>query len=171
MAKCCMCDVNLEREDAPLLSMGAAGRPRLLCDRCAALLDTATLGSDFDEIKGAVEQIGTIMADHDPDEVTFNIVSELVAGASERAKAIRDGSYDFSLDQEDNNEGYDEIPEDMRESEEDIELDRQEEEKMKKFDKFYNYVLIGAGIAAGIFVILKVLESFGVDFSRFFDIF
>ncbi len=160
MAKCCMCDVNLEREDAPLLSMGAAGRPRLLCDRCAALLDTATLGSDFDEIKGAVEQIGTIMADHDPDEVTFNIVSELVAGASERAKAIRDGSYDFSLDQEDNNEGYDEIPEDMRESEEDIELDRQEEEKMKKFDKFYNYVLIGAGIAAAAFVIWKIVDTF-----------
>ena len=169
MAKCCMCDVNLEREDAPLLSMGAAGNPRLLCDRCAGLLDTATLGNDFDEIKSAVEEIGTIMADHDG--VTFDIVSQLMLEASERAKAIKDGSYDFSLDQEDNSEGYDEIPEDMRESEEDIELDRQEEEKMKKFDKFYNYVLIGAGIAAGIFVILKVLESFGVDFSRFFDIF
>ena len=171
MAKCCMCDVNIDREDAPVLSMGAAGNPRLLCDKCAGLLDTATLGRDFDEIKNAVEEIGTIMADHDPDGVTFSIVSSLMVEASERAKLIKEGNYDFSLDEQENNEGFDEIPEELRESEEDIELDRQEEEKLKKFDKFYNYALIGAGIAVAIFVIWKVLEAFGVDLSKFFDIF
>ena len=160
MSKCCMCDVNIEREDAPVLSMGAAGNPRLLCERCAGLLDTATLGTDFDTIKDAVEQIGTIMADHDPDGVTFNIVSDLMKSASERAKAIRDGSYDFSLDEQDTDQGFDEIPEDLRESEEDIAKDKEDEEKLKQFDKFYNYVLIGAGIAAVAFVIWKIVDAF-----------
>lgn len=171
MAKCCMCDVNVDRESAPVLSMGAVGNPRFLCDRCAGLLDTATLGEDFDTIKDAIEEIGTVMADNDPDEVTFSIVSELMLGASERAKAIRDGSYDFSLDTETKEGELEDIPEELLESEEDIEKDKADEEKLKKFDKFYNYVLIGAGIAAAIFVIWKVLEGFGVDFSRFFDIF
>lgn len=156
-----MCDVNIEREDAPVLSMGAAGNPRLLCDRCAGLLDTATLGQDFDTIKDAVEQIGNIMADNDPDGVTYSIVSSLMVDASERAKAIKSGTYDFALDSQDMDDGgLDEIPEDMLESEEDIEKDKQEEEKLKKFDEFYNYVLIGAGIAAALFVIWKIIDTF-----------
>ncbi len=155
-----MCDVNIEREDAPVLSMGAAGNPRLLCDRCAGLLDTATLGRDFDEIKDAVEEIGNIMADNDPDGVTFSIVSSLMVDASDRAKAIRDGSYDFALDSQENEDELDEIPEDMLESEEDIEKDKEEEEKLKKFDKFYNYALIGAGIAAALFIIWKIVDTF-----------
>ena len=156
MAKCCMCDSNIEREDAPVLSMGGAGYARVLCDRCSGLLDTATLGTDYDEIKGAIAEIGEIMADNDPDQVTFAIVSGLVYNASERAKAIKDGSYDFSLD----NEEIDEIPEELRESEEDIQKDKEEEEKLKKFDKFYNYVLIGAGIGAALLIIWKIIDTF-----------
>ena len=170
MAKCCICEANIEREDAPVLSMGGAGYARVLCDRCAELLDTATLGQDYDEIKSSIAEVGEIMANHDPDRVTLTVVSGLVYNASQRAKEIKEGTYDFSLDAEDNNEGFDEIPEELRESEEDIQKDKEEEEKLKKFDKIYNYILIGAGIAAGIIVILKVLESFGLDFSRFFDI-
>ena len=160
MAKCCMCDSNIERDDAPVLSMGGAGYARVLCDRCSGLLDTATLGTDYDEIKGAIAEIGEIMADNDPDQVTFAMVSGLVYNASERAKAIKDGSSDFSLDNEENDEGFDEIPEELRESEEDIQKDKEEEEKLKKFDKFYNYVLIGAGIGAALFIIWKIIDTF-----------
>ena len=106
------------------------------------------------------EPIGEIMADNDPDQVTFAMVSGLVYNASERAKAIKDGSYDFSLDNEENDEGFDEIPEELRESEEDIQKDKEEEEKLKKFDKFYNYVLIGAGIGAALLIIWKIIDTF-----------
>lgn len=160
MAKCCICDAHIEREDAPVLSMGGAGYARVLCDRCSGLLDTATLGQDFEEIKGAIAEIGDLMADHDPDNVTFNIVSGLMLEASERAKAIRDGSYDFSLDSEENEEGFDEIPEELRESEEDIQKDKEDEEKLEKFNKFYNYVLIGAGIGAAAIIIWKIIDTF-----------
>ena len=160
MAKCCICEANIEREDAPVLSMGGAGYARVLCDRCAELLDTATLGQNYDEIKSSIAEIGEIMANHDPDHVTLTVVSGLVYNASKRAKAIQDGSYDFSLDAEGSDEGFDEIPEELRESEEDIQKDKEEEEKLKKFDKIYNYILIGAGIAAGAILIWNIIKTF-----------
>ena len=161
MAKCCMCDANIEREDAPILSMGGGGNPRVLCDRCVELLDTATLGRDFDAIKGAIEEIGSIMAENDPDSLTFSIVSSLMVDASKRAKEIKNGTYDFALDEQNDEEGgFDEIPEELRETEEDIQKDKEDEEKLKKFDKFYNYVLIGACIGMGIFLIWKIIDTF-----------
>ena len=160
MAKCCMCDANIEREDAPVLSMGGAGYARVLCDRCSELLDTATLGRDYDEIKESITQISDIMAAHDPDQVTLAIVSGLVYNASQRAKEIKEGSYDFSLDDVENGDGFDEIPEELRESEEDIQKDKEEEEKLKKFDKIYNYILIGAGIGAAALIIWKIIDTF-----------
>ena len=160
MAKCCMCDKTLERDDAPVLAMGAAGNPRYLCDDCANLLDIATMGTDFDEIKQTIEQIGNIMADNDPDGVTYSTVSELMINASDRAKQIKDGTYDFSQDGESDNEGYDDIPEEMLETEEDIEKDKADEEKLKKFDKFYNALIIGLGIGTALLVIWKLVEIF-----------
>ena len=171
MAKCCMCDIRLESEDAPVLSMGAAGIPRLLCDRCAGLLDKATLSKDFEEIKDAVGEIGSIMAAHDPDSVTYTIVSSLMVDASERAKAIKDGSYDFSLDENPEDGGLDEIPEDMLESEEDIEKDKADEEKVKKFDKVYNIILTCTLVLTGIVVVINVLKAFGIDLTKFFEVF
>ncbi len=161
MAKCCMCDKNIEREDAPVLSMGAAGIPRLLCDDCATLLDTATLGRDFDEIKSSVEEISKIMADNDPDGVTYSIVSELMMSASERAKAIKDGTYDFSLDEsEDDEDTLDDIPEEMLESEEDKAEDKKDEEKLKKFDKFYNVAIIIIGAISLLVLVWRLAEIF-----------
>ena len=169
MAKCCLCERPIEREDAPVLSMGAVGNARLLCDDCAKLLDTATLSKDIDEITAAMDKIGKNMASSDPDGVTLETVSQIMYEAGERAKAIKDGSYDFSLDDEEGGEGLDDIPEDMLESEEDKEKDRIEEEKSKKFERFYNGFLVGAIVACALFILWRVLESFGVDFSKFFD--
>ena len=169
MAKCCICDELIEREDAPVLAMGGAGYPRLLCDRCASLLDTATLGRDFDEIKDAIGEIGTIMADHDPDGVTYRIVSSLMIDASERAKAIKEGSYDFALDEQTSEDEMDEIPEELLESEEDIEKDKEDEEKLKKFDKVYNIILIVLGVALLLVVGWNVLQALGIDLTKFFN--
>ena len=121
MKKCCMCDRNIEREDGPVLSMGAAGNPRLLCDACEELLDTATMGKDYEQISASICKISDIMSNGNPDGVTYSIVSELMASASERAKAIKEGSYDFALDEQPSDDGgLEDIPEDMLESEEDI---------------------------------------------------
>ena len=169
MAKCCLCGRNIEREDAPVLSMGSVGYARLLCDDCAALLDTATLGREVDEITAAMDKIGQTMANGDPDSVTYETVVEIMSSAGERAKAIKEGTYDFALDGEDD-DGLDEIPEDMLESDEDKEKDKIEEEKNKKFEKFYNGFLIGAIVVCVLFILWRVLEGFGIDFSKIFDI-
>lgn len=159
--KCCMCNRNIEREDAPVLSMGAAGIPRLLCDNCAELLDTATLGQNYDEIKDAMSTISDIMSSNDPDGVTYTIVSELMVEASDRAKAIKDGTYDFYLDAEEADEGeLEDIPEDMLESEEDKQKDAEDAEKLKRFDKVYNIIFIAVAVAAAALIIYRVLDSF-----------
>lgn len=161
MEKCCMCHKNIEREDAPVLAMGGAGIPRYLCDDCEALLDAATLSRDYDEAGAAIGKISKLMADGDPDPVTYAIVSQLLLKSSDRAVAIKEGTYDFALDEQPvEDEGFEEIPEDLQETEEDKEKDRIEEEKQKKFDKFYNYVLIGVCIGFVGFFIWKLIETF-----------
>lgn len=163
MSKCCICQINIEKEeDAALLGMGVAGIPRYLCDDCDKLIETAILGKDYDEIGSAIGRISRLMADGNPDGVTYDIVSALMLRASDRAVAIREGKYDFALDEQptDLDGGFDEIPEELQESEEDKEKDRIDEEKAKKFDKFYNFVLIGTCIGFVGFVIWKIIDAF-----------
>ena len=139
MSKCCMCNRQIEREDPAVLAMGGAGIPRYLCDDCEKLLDTATLSKDYDEAGAAIGKISKLMADEDPDPVTFAIISELLLKSSDRAVAIKEGKYDFALDEQTvSTEGdIEEIPEDLQETEEDKEKDRIDEEKQKMFDKVY----------------------------------
>lgn len=161
MGKCCICNKEITREDPAVLAMGGAGIPRYLCDDCETLLDTATLSKDWEEAGAAIGKISKTMSEGDPDHVTFAIVSELMLKASDRAVAIKEGTYDFSLDDQPKDDGgFDELPEELQESEEDKEKDRIDEEKAKKFDKFYNYVLIGTCIGFVGFVIWKIIDTF-----------
>ena len=59
--------------------------------------------------------------------------------AAARANLIREGSYDFALDEREE-ETLEEIPEELLESEEDKALDEAEEEKLKKIDKVLSWV-------------------------------
>lgn len=162
MKNCCICKRRIENEDAPLLAMGAVGNPKLLCDDCAKLLDGATVGTDIEVIETCIGEIGKRMSEGNPDGVTFNIVSSLMAKAAARAKSIKLGEYDFSMDEQESTEAseLEEIPEEWLETEEDRELDRKDEEKMEKFDKVYNGLLIGAGIAFAGILIWKIVERF-----------
>lgn len=161
MAKCCICDRHIEREDAPVLSMGAGGNPRMLCEECEGLLDTATRGHDFDEIEAAMDKLGKLMADGNPDRVTFSIVNDLMYGASDRAKAIKEGSYDFALDDEPVEDGgLEDIPEDMLESEEDKKKDEAEQKKMAKFDKVYNVLITILAAATLLMLTWKLVDIY-----------
>ena len=161
MSKCCMCCQEIEREDPAVLAMGGAGIPRYLCDDCENLLDTATLSRDYDDAGAAIGKISKLMADNDPDPVTLAIVSQILLKSSDRAVAIREGKYDFALDEQPMEQAeFDEIPEDLQETEEDKEKDRIDEEKNKKFDKIYNIVLIGLCVVFVGFLIWRVIETF-----------
>ena len=156
--RCCICEKHIEREDAPILTLGGAGYARLLCDECDKNLNTITTGRDVEEIKVAINDLGNKMANTDPDPVTYQLVSSMLFKATERGMAIKEGTYNFALDEEGEDvEGFDEIPEELLESEEDIQKDKEEEEKMKKFDKFYNVFLIVCGV---VFVGLVIYNLF-----------
>lgn len=160
MAKCCICNREVEREDATILAMGGSGKARVLCDECEEHLEIATKGRDFEQISEAIGEIGRKMGNGNPDEITYTIVSELILNASERAKQIKEGTYDFSVDDVAEEDELDEIPEELLESEEDKEKDRLDEEKMKKFDKIYNIILTIALIACAGVIIWKLVERF-----------
>ncbi len=158
---CSTCLARIENEDAPVLTMGAYGTPKLLCDDCARLVETVTLGRDYDGITEAMEALTAKMsAANVDDRATVATVTVLLSQSAKRAQQIKDGSYDFSLDAERENEGFDEIPEELQETEEDRLLDKKDAEATARFDRFMNWMWLGVGIGAAGFVIWKLIETF-----------
>jgi ribosomal protein L11 methylase PrmA len=99
--KCCICFSKIESQNAPILTIGKLGNPRCLCPSCERLFDSATLGKTYDEVTEACREIGDTMTRcNADDETVFNEVNSIIAGAMERAESIKDGTYDFSLDEE-----------------------------------------------------------------------
>ena len=58
---CCTCLSRIENDYAPVLTMGAYGTPKLLCDDCAALVETITYGRDYDEITEAMSTLTDVI--------------------------------------------------------------------------------------------------------------
>ena len=161
MAKnnCSICNRGIEKDDAPILVMGPYGNPRLLCDECAGEIETAVSSRDYDEIADAVEKIGKKMSTTEPDDLTITTVNELLSSSAERARAIKDGTYDFSLDEQDDEE-LEDIPEDMKESEDDAALDAAEETRNKKIDKVFNWISAILFSAIGAYALYTILRLF-----------
>lgn len=154
MRQCAVCNAPITEESPAVLTMGGYGHPRYLCSGCAARFDTVTAGHDPEEIAAAMHRISDdLSATGTEDEATYETVREIFDAASRRAKKIKDGTYDFSEDDREEEGTLDEIPEELRESEEDLALDREEEEKNKKFDRVLNFVWIGVGVLAVAFLV------------------
>ncbi len=158
---CCICLTHVDEESASILAMGAYGTPKLLCDECAALVETATRGKDYDEIVSAMEALTAKMSGANIDDrVTVDTMTSLLKDSAKRAQEIKDGTYDFKLDEVTEDEGFDEIPEELQETEEDRLLDKKDEEAAKKFDKVMNFMWIGLGVCIAAFIIYKIIISF-----------
>lgn len=147
---CALCGRIPDVEEPAILTLGKYGKPRHLCEECEAELDTATLGRDYGEIVDAIDRLGkkaTTFGKDDPS--TVSTMKGILMNAAKRAAAIKEGKYDFDLDEtptvsegEEETESFDEIPEELRETEEDAELDRRDAEFAKKFDKVLNWVWV-----------------------------
>ena len=156
---CCTCLRRIENEDAPVLTMGAYGTPKVLCDDCAALVETINFGKEYADITAAMSQLtDTMSSSNIDDRVTIETVTAMLEDGAKRAQKIKEGTYDFALDEVE--DGFDEIPEELQESEEDRLLDEKEQAKNEKLDKFMNYAWIGVGIAAAALVIWKIVQMF-----------
>ena len=149
---CSVCLKAITNDDAPVLTMGGYGNPRLLCEDCASDVETMTRSHDYDEITAAMDRITKRMsAANVDDKLTVGAMNDLLVTSAKRAAAIKDGSYDFSLDEVEE-EDY-EIPEELRETEEDRALEEKERKQIEKFDKVMNFVWIGVIVAAVAFLV------------------
>ncbi|MBR2351055.1 MAG: hypothetical protein IKA67_03395 [Clostridia bacterium] len=156
---CALCGRIPECEEPAVLTMGRYGHPRHLCEECESQMDTANLGRDYDEIINAIDILGKKATSFAfDDDVTMDVMRAFIMRAAKRAADIKAGNYNFDVeDAPVEEEGFDEIPEELRETEEDAELDRRDAENAKKFDKFLNVLWIGVFTALFVFFMLKVV--------------
>lgn len=151
---CSICRKSIDREDAPVLTMGHFGNPRLLCPDCEVLIDTALKSKNAQSAEEAMAKLGETVGDKSvDDDAVIEAVEEIFKTATERAQAIKDGTYDFALDDSDSSDGFDEIPEELLETEEDKKQTEREEEVNRKFNKVMDIVTaVVFLVAAAVFV-------------------
>lgn len=146
MEYCSICQKGIEKEEPVILTMGGFAHPRYICDECAALIDQASLAKEYDTITEAMDRLGALLAKNDDEDyAVVETMEDIMLAARVRADAIRDGKYDFSRDETDEEEF--EITPDLLETEEDRELDRKDKEAEARLDKFMNWAWVGFGVA------------------------
>ena len=156
--KCSLCLTPLEGDEADILTMGAYGNPKYLCPECAELLDKAMISTDYDEITDAIRALdGKLNKANIDDRFVSETVSEIFNSAAKRATEIKEGTYDFSLDEIKDEDEMDEIPEELEETEEDRLLDEKEAAATKKFDKIMTWVYAAVLVGVVAFVVLKFI--------------
>lgn len=155
MAKyCCICKRPLENPEAPVLTMGAYGSPKCVCDNCSEIIETATSSHEYEEITSACRELGDALTKGDTGDMgVIQAVNDILSSAKERADAIKEGTYDFSLDSI--NEDTFEITEDLEETEEDKAKDEKEAKTIKVIDTVVSWTCGAALVAALVFFIIK----------------
>ena len=154
---CCICQYPIENDDAPVIAMSGYGNPKCACEECEALIETATRSHDPEEITEACKTLGEALTKGNTgDEQVIVAVNDIIYNANERCNAIKDGTYDFSLDDEVSDEEF-YITEELEETEEDREKDAHDEKITRIIDTITSWA---AGIiltAAVVFFIIKFI--------------
>ena len=157
---CSICGKAIEKEEPSVLTISGYGNPRYICEECEHQMDVAITGREPEEIEENVKVLGEKM-NAAKDEYAVAAMYNFISVACERLAKIKEGAYDFSIDekmQELDGEGsFDEIPEELQETEEDRELDKRDAEKQKKFDEILNWVSLVAIVGTAIYVILSYI--------------
>ena len=156
MKHCSICGKEVS-EDAAILTMGGLGSPRLLCDECEELLDRSLNGKEYGDLAEATDTLAERLEKFgNEDSAVLEKVGELFSQAKERAELIKSGDYDFSAEEAPEEE-VEEIPEELRETEEDRLLDEEEAKENKKIDKITTIICGVAFVAVLVFFIVKFI--------------
>ena len=142
MANCSICNREVDGEKAAVLTLGALGTSKYLCEECEADFETATRSTDVEKIALSMEKIGKLMADNNAvGNLVLNTVNDIFDSARERALEIKNGTYDFSKDEPvEIATVCEDVPEELLESEEDRALDEAEEIRNQKIDKIITWI-------------------------------
>jgi len=159
MKSCSLCRESVDAESAPILAMGGFGNPRYLCDECASDIECALYERDADKIEESMHRLSKKLKADTDDKVTMEAVGDIFSKAGERAKKIKEGTYDFSEDTEEESEEFDEIPEELCETEEDRIQDEKDAEKAKRFDRISNWITTGVLLLAAVFFIIYFIRK------------
>lgn len=162
MKNCSICKALIEAEEPSILTMGGYGNPRYVCECCDAEMERMLYSREISEIQDAMKILGDHLARIGcEDNAVISTMEEMFARATARAEAIREGTYDFAEDEAaEASEEMVEIPEELRESEEDRILDEKEEAQAKKFDKVMDYIWIAFFILFGIAAAYLLIRRF-----------
>ena len=156
MSVCSICGKPIDAENAPILTMGAYGTPIHICDECAEDLDIITTSNDYDTIRASFAKIVKfIQKSQTKGEFVNETLQNILDEAMERAEKIKDGTYDFAIDEQSEEQSFDEIPEELAETEEDIKLDQEEAERNAKFEKIFNIGMAIAIAATAVFALVR----------------
>ena len=159
MAKlCCICKRAIENEsEAPVFVMSGFGNPKCLCPECDADLTSMTTSHDPDEADEAARRLGdSLTRGNTGDPQIIEMVNESIESAHIRAESIREGSYDFSLDEASEEDDF-EITDDMKETEEDRLLTEKENKTNKIIDTVTAWLFGAVLVAALAFFIIKFI--------------
>ena len=155
---CSLCLSHVDPENAEVLTMGAYGTPKLLCEECSKKMETVVSGREYSEIKEAMDNLTKKISDANIDDRrVLDTMHGIFDAAAERAAKIKDGSYDFSLDEAEE-EGLLDIPEELEETEEDKLLDQRDATIGKRMDTILTWASVGVIIAAVGFLIYYFLS-------------
>ena len=160
MKVCSICGKPIENENAPILTISGFGNARYVCDECSDEMDVAMTSRDVEEFEAAVSVLGEKMEKCHDEQATATLFS-FINVACERLSKIKEGTYDFAIDERmkeiADEEGMDEIPEELQETEEDKALDAEDAKKQEKFDKIMNWLTIGAIAITAIVLIIRFI--------------
>lgn len=155
---CSLCKKSVDSENAPILTMGGFGNPRYICDECAESIEQMTTARDVEVIKENLDSLsGKMTRANVDDEVTLDAINAILVDVKLRADAINAGELDLENDNGELGDqivGELEIPEELRETDEDKALDEQERAQKAKFDKIFNWIALGIIAAAVVGVII-----------------
>ena len=138
LCSCCMTAVD--SESAAILTLGGYGNIKYLCEECDADMNIATRGRDAEQINSAITRLGTRMSKKMVDDTfVLKTMDQIIKEAKARRDAIASGEYDFA-EEEESDAVSEEIPEELRVSEEDRARDEKEAEEAKKLEKVISIV-------------------------------
>ena len=160
--RCSICKREVNAENADIIAVGGYGNPRYICEDCVSVAEKLTYSESAEEIEAAMAELSKrIAASGVDDPVTVRAVNEMFKEAGERAKKIKDGTYVSSAEEKEvlsEQEDVLEVPEELRESEEDKALDEAEKINNRKFDRVLNWIMIilaAVALAAIAYFVIK----------------
>ena len=160
MHHCALC--YRESEDPALFFISKYGKPKYICEACEKEYETATRDRDPDTAEQALQGLYE-KAKQNPDVAVVEMLGNTLREANQRITEIRNGSYDFAKDEEDDPDMLLEVPEELRQDPEEAEEEQAAAEKEKSVtrgDRILNLCWLILLLCALGFVAYKIASLF-----------